>query len=213
MRVLVRRREIAVVPPEAEWARPDSPFVSWQGHTFLASRSGGALVLRHVGPDVALAQQPINVTSRHAERGIRLISNFANTPFEFHGLRYESIEGFWQGLRAGTAEQRQRIAALSGAAAKQAGAAIDPPEVLDFEGRRIRWASPEHWDLMRQACRAKFSQCDDARQALLATAPRPLEHRVRFDSRSIPGVVMAGIWMGLRTEYQILWRRGHGQDG
>src|SRR5438105_3395427 len=34
--------------------------------------------------------------------------------------------------------------------------------------------------------------------ALLAPGPRPLVHKVRRDSRTIPGVIMAEIWMALR---------------
>jgi predicted NAD-dependent protein-ADP-ribosyltransferase YbiA (DUF1768 family) len=53
---------------------------------------------------------------------------------------------------------------------------------------------------MRLACRAKFAQNADARAALLDTNERPLTHRVRRDSRTIPGVVMADIWMRIRSE-------------
>lgn len=53
---------------------------------------------------------------------------------------------------------------------------------------------------MRIACRAKFVQCAAPRDALLSTAPRPLTHRARNDSRSIPGAIMAGIWMQRRDE-------------
>jgi hypothetical protein len=51
---------------------------------------------------------------------------------------------------------------------------------------------------MEQACRAKFSQNEEARTALLATGRRPLVHRMRRDSRTIPGVIMADIWMRIR---------------
>jgi predicted NAD-dependent protein-ADP-ribosyltransferase YbiA (DUF1768 family) len=57
----------------------------------------------------------------------------------------------------------------------------------------------EHWALMESACRAKFSQCVEAREALLATGERPLVHRVKRDSRAIPGVIMADIWMRIRV--------------
>ena len=36
--------------------------------------------------------------------------------------------------------------------------------------------------------------------ALLGTGDRPLRHRMRKDSRTIPGVIMAEIWMRLRAE-------------
>ncbi len=57
----------------------------------------------------------------------------------------------------------------------------------------------EHWDLMRRACWAKFTQCEAARTALLSTRERPLTHKMRRDSRSIPGIVMAEIWMQIRN--------------
>jgi predicted NAD-dependent protein-ADP-ribosyltransferase YbiA (DUF1768 family) len=53
---------------------------------------------------------------------------------------------------------------------------------------------------MRRACRAKFAQNEHAREALLATGERPLVHQVPRDSRTIPGVIMAEIWMALRSE-------------
>ncbi len=55
-----------------------------------------------------------------------------------------------------------------------------------------------HWQLMRRASFAKFEQNEAPREALLATRGRPLTHKVRRDSRSIPGVIMASIWMEVR---------------
>jgi predicted NAD-dependent protein-ADP-ribosyltransferase YbiA (DUF1768 family) len=57
---------------------------------------------------------------------------------------------------------------------------------------------------MRVACRAKFVQAAEAREALMSTGSRPLQHRTRRDSRSIPGVIMAGIWTQLREEINLL---------
>jgi hypothetical protein len=53
---------------------------------------------------------------------------------------------------------------------------------------------------MEQACRAKFSQNEEARAARLATGWRPRDHVVRRDSKAIPGVIMADIWMRIRAE-------------
>jgi len=39
---------------------------------------------------------------------------------------------------------------------------------------------------------------------LLATGERPLVHHVPRDSRTIPGVIMAEIWMALRSELIVL---------
>jgi predicted NAD-dependent protein-ADP-ribosyltransferase YbiA (DUF1768 family) len=143
-------------------------------------------------------REPINVVSMSAEPDIRLLSNFASTPFELDGRSYASVEGFWQGLKFADEAKRREIAAFVGAEAKQAGDDAPKSETLIYEGRTIRLGSPDHWKLMSRACWAKFSQHDDARRALLATGERPLTHKVRRDSRTIPGVIMADIWMRVR---------------
>jgi hypothetical protein len=38
----------------------------------------------------------------------------------------------------------------------------------------------------------------EAREALLSTGDRPLTHRVRRDSTTIPGAIMAEFWMRIR---------------
>jgi predicted NAD-dependent protein-ADP-ribosyltransferase YbiA (DUF1768 family) len=53
---------------------------------------------------------------------------------------------------------------------------------------------------MERACRAKFEQNADARAALLSTGDRPLTHVVRRDSKTIPSVIMAQIWMRIRHD-------------
>jgi predicted NAD-dependent protein-ADP-ribosyltransferase YbiA (DUF1768 family) len=53
---------------------------------------------------------------------------------------------------------------------------------------------------MLRACRAKFMQHTEARRALLSTGERPLTHGTRKDSRTIPGAVMADVWMRVRRE-------------
>lgn len=202
MRVILRRQALVVIP-DPETPQTDGPLWAWSGHVFRADRRGGALVLTDLGVGDDVLAVPINVTSRHPDPHVRLISNFAETPFELHGIRYASVEGFWQGLRTTSPAERARVAALSGGRAKTAARELGTPTHVHVAGRAVAWASPEHWDLMREACRAKFTQVDAARQALLATASRPLMHRVRYDSRSIPGDVMASIWMGLRAELRV----------
>jgi predicted NAD-dependent protein-ADP-ribosyltransferase YbiA (DUF1768 family) len=62
---------------------------------------------------------------------------------------------------------------------------------------------------MTRACRAKFTQHAEAMAALLGTGERPLVHRMRRDSRTIPGAVMAEIWMKLRAELRARPRTDH----
>lgn len=109
---------------------------------------------------------------------------------------------FWQGLKFDGASERARIAGLFGAEAKRAAEGVPERDTITYQETTIRVGRPEHWALMRQACMAKFTQNEIARNAILATGQRPLTHRVRRDSQTIPGVVMAHIWMRIRTLLQ-----------
>jgi hypothetical protein len=82
------------------------------------------------------------------------------------------------------------------------GSRVDQPSAFDWQDVAIAAGSPEHWALMRTACMAKFSQNEEARVALLATEERWLTHKVRRDSRTIPGAIMADIWMRIRAHLQ-----------
>lgn len=169
-----------------------------EGHLFRLTRTGESVVLHDCGPEEIVRQVPINIYSQ-AAAPLDLISNFAATPFVLDGVAYGSVEGFWQCFRYADPTERARVAALAGRAAKAAGKAT-PPERFDYAGASIRWGTFEHWQLMRRACAAKFAQNEAARAALLGTLGRPLVHRTRGESRSIPNVVMAQIWNEIRDE-------------
>lgn len=154
---------------------------------------GAALIA--LGPR-AEAREPLNVTSSSPDP-IRLISNFAPTPFVLDGVSYACVEAFWQSLRF-PVEERPRIAVLDGPAAKQEVDRQPYGACIFYDGQAIAVGTYEHWRLMQRACQAKFEQNADARAALLATGDRPLTHSMQPDSRTIPGVVMAEIWMKLR---------------
>ena len=94
------------------------------------------------------------------------------------------------------------MAKLWGGEAKERGGSVDQPTEVAYGGVVIATGSPEHWALMRAACEAKFTQYDAARIALLATGERWLTHKVRRDSRTIPGAIMADIWMRIRARLQ-----------
>jgi hypothetical protein len=53
---------------------------------------------------------------------------------------------------------------------------------------------------MYKACENKFFQNEDAQNALLSTGIRPLYHKPRKDSLVIPGPIMAGMWMNIRSK-------------
>ena len=168
------------------------------GQVFRLRRSKlGAMVFHSLGEEPDARREPINVTSR-SPMPIRLISNFAHTPFELDGLRYAGIEGFWQGLKFPSDEDRHRLALLHGSEAKDAGFYAPPADAVTYQGAEIRVGTWQHWELMERACRAKFDQNRDARDALRGTGNRPMVHEMKPDSRTIPGVIMASIWMRIR---------------
>ena len=170
------------------------------GHVFSLTPQGDkGFVLRDLGAKPEACREPINIHSRVTDPELRLIGNLAHTPFELDGMLYQSVEGFWQGLKFANSDDRTRMAELHGSAAKRAGEAAPVHETFEYRGARFRVGRPDHWRLMREACHAKFTHCDPARRALLSTGERPLTHKMKRDSETIPGVVMADIWMGIRA--------------
>jgi predicted NAD-dependent protein-ADP-ribosyltransferase YbiA (DUF1768 family) len=172
------------------------------GEVFVLQEDAGTGVcFAALGPRDAVCRTPINVHSGNPDSRIAIIANLAPTPLTLDGVRYACVEAFWQSLRF-PAEERPHIAALDGPAAKRASLGQPYGTHVHYRGRAIPVGTWAHWQLMRRACRAKFEQNDAARAALLATGNRPLEHRVARDSKTIPGVIMAEIWMKLRARFR-----------
>ncbi len=67
--------------------------------TSARGQDSQTFVLTNLGPRPEACREPINISSRSSNPAIRLISNFARTPFELHSEQYASIEAFWQGLK------------------------------------------------------------------------------------------------------------------
>lgn len=177
-------------------------------HVFRLKRQGDkGCALHDLGPRATACREPLNVVSTMAEVRFRPIGNLAHTPFELHGEVYASVEGFWQGLKATSEAERRRIAGLHGHQARREGRGWIESATVTYRGQEVPVGRPDHWALMAAACFAKFRQNDVARAALLATGERPLLHRVKRDSRTIPGVVMAEIWRRVRDRLQREGRR------
>ncbi|MEY4916980.1 MAG: hypothetical protein RL616_893, partial [Verrucomicrobiota bacterium] len=97
------------------------------------------------------------ILSKRNELG--LLSNFASTPFTFHGQRYASLEGFWQMMKypEGTDDERAtfvgmtwtntraEVAQMTAFAAKHAGDVAERNMKtmgitwVTFEGRRMEY--------------------------------------------------------------------------
>ena len=130
------------------------------------------------------------ILSKRTELG--LLSNFAPTPFTFHGQRYASLEGFWQMMKypEGTNDPRatfpgltwtytrEQVAQLTAFEAKHAGDVAEQNMKrmgitwVTFEGRRMEYkpARPgEHYRLILAATRERVRQNPEVKKVLLAT--------------------------------------------
>jgi hypothetical protein len=198
MKTLLQPNRLVLVPEtEQERVALAAWRIAHEDHAFaMQPNAGTGATLAGLGPRLDACREPINVTSLSPDP-IRLIANFAPTPFDVDGVHYACVEAFWQSLRF-PPEERAAIAKLTGGAAKGQGSQRPYGSHVIYGGNEIPVGAYEHWQLMRRACRAKFEQNADARDALLGTGERPLIHVVKRDSRTIPGVIMASIWMALR---------------
>jgi predicted NAD-dependent protein-ADP-ribosyltransferase YbiA (DUF1768 family) len=141
------------------------------------------------------------ILSKRNELG--LLSNFAPTPFVFHGRRYASLEGFWQMMKypEGPAEPRatfpgttwrytrEEVSQMVGTEAKAAGDLATRNmkamgiDWVTFEGRRMKYWTPEkgeHYDVIVQATWEKVRQNANVRDVLLSTGDlilRPDHHQ------------------------------------
>ncbi len=180
-------------------------FAEWRavygGHVFAFeadSDRGGSF--HDLGPREDACREPINITFSRKNEQFRLISNLAPSPFVLNGKLYASVEGFWQSMKFPEGDRRQAVTQLWGDDAKRAGAKAPPIGQVSLAGQVYPVGGSEHRDLILRACRAKFDANPPARAALLATGDRPLTHKVRHDSKTIPGVVLAEMWMRIRRE-------------
>src|SRR5580700_6576752 len=145
------------------------------------------------------------ILSKRNELG--LLSNFAPTPFTFHGKRYASLEGFWQMMKYPEGADdpratfpglvwkftRDQVAQLTAFDAKHAGdlANENMKEMgitwVTFEGKRMEYkpATPgEHYKLIVEATREKVRQNPEVRRVLLATGDLILkpDHHQELDA-------------------------------
>jgi predicted NAD-dependent protein-ADP-ribosyltransferase YbiA (DUF1768 family) len=210
MRVLLKDNLIVLVPQTAEETAEISAWTSiHEDHAFCLRASPGASAELHdLGPRAEACREPINVVSTSTDPIARTISNFAATPFELDGQRYQSVESFWQGLKFADEADRRRLAALDGPQARDEGETQGYGATVSYKGETIVVGTSAHWRLMEHACQAKFEQNAEARAALLATGERPLIHVVRRDSATIPGVIMAQIWTRIRKHI----RKGESEE-
>jgi hypothetical protein len=130
------------------------------------------------------------ILSKRNELG--LLSNFAATPFVYHGKRYASLEGFWQMMKYPEETDdpraafsgltwpytREQVAQLTSFEAKRAGTLAEENMKkmgitwVTFEGKRTEYKPPtpgEHYRLIVEATHEKVRQNPEVKRVLLAT--------------------------------------------
>ena len=163
------------------------------------------------------------ILSKRNELGI--LSNFAATPFTLRGVRYASVEGFWQmmlypeganDLRARAASvtwphTRMEVAEMTGFEAKAAGEIAEQNmnrlgiDWVTFEGERMRYRSMtkgKHYQLIVEAMRAKLAQNPRVREILLSTGNLILRPDHIQEANAPPEWAYFQIWMEIRSELQ-----------
>lgn len=161
------------------------------------------------------------ILSKRHELG--LLSNFAATPFTYRGVRYASVEGFWQMMKfpegpddpratfPGLAwpHTRAQVAQMTAFEAKRAGdlgsdhmrrMGID---WVTFEGRRFDYRPKqpgEHYRLIVDAMREKLRQNPEVRRVLLATGDLLLKPDHHQEPDAPAAWRYCEIWMQLRAE-------------
>jgi hypothetical protein len=169
------------------------------------------------------------ILSKRNELG--LLSNFAPTPFVFHGRRYASLEGFWQMMKYPegpddprakfpglewkyTREQvAQMVAFEANAAGALAGKNMEKMGItwVSFEGKRFEYkpAVPgEHYKLIVEATREKVKQNPEVRKVLLSTGDLILKP----DHHQEPNAPAAWRYYEILTQIRTELQKGEGPN-
>ncbi|MFZ2143084.1 MAG: hypothetical protein WAV78_40145 [Xanthobacteraceae bacterium] len=108
MKTLLQASRLVLLPESEDeqvalssWRTRHNNFVFAQSPK---ATDGATLV--SLGPRVEACREPINVTSRSPDP-VRLIANFAPTPFILDDAHYACVEAFWQALRFPPAERKR----------------------------------------------------------------------------------------------------------
>ena len=163
------------------------------------------------------------ILSKRHELG--LLSNFAPTPFVFHGKRYASLEGFWQMMKYPEGPDdprakfpglewkytRDQVAQMVSFEAKHAGDLGEENMKkmgitwVSFEGKRFEYWTPkpgEHYQLIVAAMWEKVKQNPEVKRVLLATGDLILKPDHHQEPNAPAAWRYFEIWMQIRKELQ-----------
>lgn len=163
------------------------------------------------------------ILSKRHELG--LLSNFAPTPFVFHGKRYASLEGFWQMMKYPEGPDdprtkfpdlewkytRDQVTQMVSFEAKRAGDLGEENMKkmgitwVSFEGKRFEYrpAKPgEHYKLIVAAMWEKLKQNPEVKRVLLSTGDLILKPDHHQEPNAPAEWRYFEIWMQIRSELQ-----------
>ena len=161
------------------------------------------------------------ILSKRNELG--LLSNFAATPFEYHGKHYASVEGFWQMLKYPESPEdpraefpgitwphtREEVGQMTGFDAKHAGDAASENmrrmniDWVTFEGHKLEYhasGESDFYKLIVAVMRAKVEQNPEVKRVLLATGDLVLKPDHRQEANAAMAWKYYDIWIQIRAE-------------
>src|SRR5262245_16419398 len=203
----------AVAPANKSVAREPRYPAEWWTPVIDPEKPNWEILPQEAGPGEV-------ILSKRNELG--LLSNFAATPFEFHGKKYASLEGFWQAMkypegaddpRANSEWKytREQVAQMTAFDAKRAGdlASANMKKLnidwVSFEEKRFSYRPKEpgeHYRLIVEATRAKVNQNPEVKRVLLATGTLILKPDHRQEPDAVAAWRYYDILMMIRTELQ-----------
>ncbi|MGK7899673.1 MAG: hypothetical protein AB4372_40175 [Xenococcus sp. (in: cyanobacteria)] len=145
-----------------------------------------------------------------------LVSNFADTRFEFQKKQFRSAEAFIHYIKyPENHPEKKKVARLFGKEAKRAVIKEIREEInrkllageaptIYWNGEKIDYRSPEHYALIKDALRAKFEQNPEAYRQLMATGDKKLIHNTgsqESSNTSLPAKEFTRILTELREEF------------
>jgi predicted NAD-dependent protein-ADP-ribosyltransferase YbiA (DUF1768 family) len=163
------------------------------------------------------------ILSKRTELGV--FSNFAATPIEIDGVRYASLEGFWQMMKYPEGPNdprasvpgitwpytREQVGQLAAFEAKEAGDVGSNAmralgiNYVTYQGRELPYRIAErgeHYDLIVRATRAKLEQHPQVKALLLRTGDLVLKPDHTQGPDTPPAWKYYEIWTMLRAELQ-----------
>lgn len=207
---------ISVPLPAQHPARDPRYPAHWFAPVIDAKKPDWEILPQQAGPGEVI------LSKRHE---LGFLSNFAPTPFVFHGKRYASLEGFWQMMKypEGPADPRAKaagiewkytrdqVAQMVSFEAKRAGDLGEENmkklgiNWVSFEGKRFEYrpAKPgEHYKLIVAAMREKVKQNPEVKRVLLATGDLILKPDHHQEPNAPAAWRYFEIWMQIRKELQ-----------